>query len=112
MTRQNRCSKWIRKSTRFAIYARDGFKCVYCKSKERLTLDHYKAGNNHTHTNLLTACISCNARRKNKTIRQWFAELRLCGLKTEAIRSRIWRRLSKPLDRVLGRELSKTCARV
>lgn len=112
MSRQNRCSKWIRKSTRFAIYARDGFKCVYCKSKERLTLDHYKAGNDHSHKNLITACISCNAKRKNKTIRQWFAELRERAINTEAIRSRIWRRLSKPLDRVLGRELAKACTHV
>jgi len=71
-------SKWIRKSTRLAIYMRDGMACIYCQSAvedgERLTLDHVrpcaKGGQNGTE-NLVTCCHRCNSSRKDRSLRSW-----------------------------------------
>jgi 5-methylcytosine-specific restriction endonuclease McrA len=65
-------SKWIRPETRLRIYARDGWRCVWCPPdaprtpREHLTLDHFlsvKAGGGNETTNLLTACHRCNSQR-------------------------------------------------
>jgi 5-methylcytosine-specific restriction endonuclease McrA len=64
--RPGRSSKWITKERRAAIYARDGYKCVYCGSSGPLTLDHAvprSAGGSHHTNNLLTACRRCNCAR-------------------------------------------------
>jgi len=70
-------SGWIRRSKRLRIYARDEFRCVYCNCQYPrlgLTLDHVRArsngGHNH-HTNLVTACRSCNSSKQNRTLREW-----------------------------------------
>lgn len=74
-SRPGRSSRWISKSTRFAVYHRDGFRCVYCKPAKRaydgvgLTLDHLisrKDGGDHDPTNLVTACTKCNSSRQHK----------------------------------------------
>jgi len=70
-------SGWIRRSKRLRIYARDEFRCVYCNQQYprlSLTLDHVRArsngGHNH-HTNLVTACRSCNSSKQDRSLRQW-----------------------------------------
>lgn len=104
--------KWIRPSTRFAIYHRDSFECVYCGPRRgvKLTIDHHvsvhSGGTNH-HTNLLTACHDCNSRKRNLSSRAWLAQLRTEGVNVEALRKRITRRLKKPLDRERGRLYAK-----
>ena len=48
---------------REGIKARDGHKCVYCGSKENLTVDHVRPkskGGTDTADNLVTACRPCN----------------------------------------------------
>lgn len=65
---------WIRQDKRLAIYMRDGHACVYCTTHERLTLDHVKPvskGGTNEHTNLVTACLPCNAARGNKAVKQF-----------------------------------------
>lgn len=67
--------KWIRPEKRERIYTRDGHRCVWCQYKVGRTvtrdafpacLDHVlpreRGGSNHE-SNLVTACITCNARR-------------------------------------------------
>lgn len=52
--------------TRQNIFKRDGNKCVYCSSKENLTLDHVlprSRGGGSTWTNLVTACKTCNSKK-------------------------------------------------
>ena len=52
--------------TRYNIFKRDGNKCVYCGSKDRLTVDHVipKAkGGRTTWKNLVTACKKCNSKK-------------------------------------------------
>lgn len=74
-SRPGRSSNWIARSKRFAIYHRDGFRCVYCKPAERLydgvglTLDHLISrndGGDHDPSNLVTACKKCNSARQDK----------------------------------------------
>jgi len=81
-------SKWIRRSTRLAIYHRDGFACVYCRSTLRLTLDHVtpsnRGGRNAPH-NLVTACFSCNSARQALTMRSWYRRLREQGVDTKKL---------------------------
>ena len=67
---------WIRPEKRLALYLRDGLACVYCgvslEDGAVLTLDHLrpvsKGGSNEA-SNLVTACQTCNSRRKNRTVR-------------------------------------------
>jgi hypothetical protein len=60
---------WIRDEKRARIYRRDARRCVWCGHRRRLlTLDHVvprtHGGDNH-HSNLVTACVTCNSRRRN-----------------------------------------------
>lgn len=63
--------KPIKNALRLKVYERDGFKCVYCKSKKDLTCDHVtpesKGGETAIH-NLVTACKTCNSRKKTKSL--------------------------------------------
>jgi hypothetical protein len=77
-------SNWIRRTKRLRIYARDGWRCVWCLCKVKsgcskpgpfarettriATLDHVltrERGGTNEHTNLLTSCLSCNSERGN-----------------------------------------------
>ncbi len=73
----NNGSKWCRPARRLAIYARDGFACVYCEAKGGvLTLDHVQPtelGGTHHETNLVTACFRCNSAKQAKSLRSWLA---------------------------------------
>lgn len=68
---------WIRKTTRLAVYLRDGFRCVYCCKDLHgahpmdVTLDHIRCqsdGGTHAVTNLVTSCRSCNCSRQDTPI--------------------------------------------
>jgi 5-methylcytosine-specific restriction endonuclease McrA len=66
---------WIRNTTRYRVYQRDGWRCVWCRvdlcrvDPQRRTLDHIlvraRGGSNAT-SNLVTACLACNSRRGDK----------------------------------------------
>jgi 5-methylcytosine-specific restriction endonuclease McrA len=66
--------QWIRSEKRLAIYLRDRFRCAYCQGDlhdarpSEITLDHLETrsngGMNHE-SNLVTACLSCNSRRRD-----------------------------------------------
>jgi len=52
--------------TRFNVFLRDSFKCVYCDSPEDLTFDHLiprSKGGRTTWENIVTACAPCNLRK-------------------------------------------------
>lgn len=61
---------------RARIYIRDKFRCQYCsdhKHAKDLTLDHIlprAQGGESTPQNLVTACVSCNQRKGNRTPEQ------------------------------------------
>lgn len=105
-------SKWCRKTTRLALYHRDGFACVYClavaEDGSYLTLDHIKPcelGGTNAPSNLVTCCLSCNSAKQDATTREWFTALRDRGVDTTLIASRIRRQTARKLDRAMGRQL-------
>lgn len=57
--------------TRKNIHTRDNYTCQYCGTKEApLTLDHVlpvSRGGKSTWDNVVTACLSCNTRKANRT---------------------------------------------
>ena len=59
-----------RKISRRALFARDGWRCVYCgTSGGRLTLDHViprSRGGDSTWENVVTSCAPCNLRKGNR----------------------------------------------
>jgi len=92
--KRNQGSKWITKSKRWAIYFRDNCECVYCGRSLNdgaiLTLDHIvpcealpKPDNRHT--NLVTACLSCNSSKNDKTLEEYFSYLRALGASDKKI---------------------------
>ena len=60
-----------RKISRRALFARDGWRCVYCGSTGgRLTLDHVvprSRGGDSVWENVVTACAPCNLRKGGRT---------------------------------------------
>lgn len=63
---------------RASVYERDGCSCVYCGSKEDLTLDHAvpeSRGGSNEMSNLLTACRACNASKRDLTLEEYCKKL-------------------------------------
>jgi len=59
--------------TRFNLFLRDGFSCVYCKSPHDLTFDHViprKLGGETSWDNISAACSKCNFKKGGRTPRQ------------------------------------------
>jgi len=55
--------------TRFNVFLRDGFECVYCGSSQDLTFDHViprSKGGQTTWDNVVAACSPCNLRKGNR----------------------------------------------
>lgn len=55
------------------ILKRDNNRCLYCNSKESLTIDHVipkSRGGGDTWENLVTACTLCNHKKGNKSPRE------------------------------------------
>jgi 5-methylcytosine-specific restriction endonuclease McrA len=68
-----------RKISRRALFARDGWRCVYCGSTAgRLTLDHViprSRGGESIWENVVTACAPCNHQKGNRTLEEARMEL-------------------------------------
>ncbi len=59
--------------TRFNLFLRDRFRCVYCGSHRELTFDHVvprAQGGRTTWENVATACAPCNLRKGGRTPHQ------------------------------------------
>jgi hypothetical protein len=103
-------SKWCNPATRLALYARDGFCCIYCGATAddgaMLTLDHITAcenGGTNAPENLITACRSCNSAKQDLSPRAWGVYCKAKGIKIDwkAVR----RQAGRTLDRAEGRRL-------
>ena len=68
-----------RKISRRALFARDGWRCVYCGTASgRLTLDHViprSKGGESIWENVVTACAPCNLRKGDRSLVQAGMEL-------------------------------------
>ena len=107
-------SAWIRRSTRLAIYTRDGFRCTYCgrpvatARKPHLapllaTLDHVtprEHGGSNEPANLVTACKPCNERKASALLVSWLHKL------DNAARMRLHVQPTFAIPRAIGRALS------
>jgi hypothetical protein len=63
---------WAR--LRQQVFARDGFRCVYCGGAENLECDHVQPvveGGPTTMGNLATACEGCNSRKGPLSLEDW-----------------------------------------
>lgn len=63
---------------RLEIFARDNFTCTYCGAKDRLECDHIipiSRGGSNLHSNLTTACSSCNRSKADFLISEWSGAL-------------------------------------
>jgi 5-methylcytosine-specific restriction endonuclease McrA len=63
-----------RKISRRALFARDGWRCVYCgTSAGRLTLDHVvpkSRGGDSVWENVVTSCAPCNLKKGNRLLHE------------------------------------------
>lgn len=67
----------IPKKNRELILNRDGRKCFYCGSTERLTVDHIiplKHGGSNLASNMITSCHSCNSTKNGNRLLQVFED--------------------------------------
>jgi HNH endonuclease len=88
---QGQGMNWIRRSTREAIYHRDGDACLYCQRRRHadifsLSLDHvvpYSKGGADSPENLVTSCLDCNVLRSDRSVAD-FARL-LAGPNGESV---------------------------
>ncbi len=68
-----------RKISRRALFARDGWRCVYCGSSTgRLTLDHVvprSRGGESSWENVVTSCAPCNLRKGDRLLHEVEMEL-------------------------------------
>jgi 5-methylcytosine-specific restriction endonuclease McrA len=101
-------SKWIRPEKRQRIYKRDNHTCVYCNhsiydtADMLLTLDHLVArelGGGNEHTNLVTACKSCNSAKQDLTFRAFIQYLADQGKDTADIARRVKNATRRKLPR-------------
>ena len=69
-----------RKISRRALFARDGWRCVYCGTASgRLTLDHVvprSRGGGSEWENVVTSCAPCNLRKGNRSLEESGLEIR------------------------------------
>ena len=59
--------------TRFNLFLRDKFRCVYCGSAKELTFDHViprAQGGRTTWENVTTACAPCNLKKGNRLLHE------------------------------------------
>ena len=70
-----------RKISRRALFARDGWQCVYCGTTAgRLTLDHViprSRGGESVWENVVTSCAPCNLRKGDRSLEQVGMELKI-----------------------------------
>jgi 5-methylcytosine-specific restriction endonuclease McrA len=106
-------SKWIRKTTRARIYARDGHACVYCGAHVTdgivLSLDHVVAcelgGTNHP-SNLVTCCLSCNSAKQHSTLAAFVATLADRGQSAKRVARRVRNARRRVLPRLSATEMA------
>lgn len=108
---------WITPKKRLAIYLRDGLACCYCgqgiESGVRLTLDHLvphseTANPDNRAENLITACVSCNSARGNRSLAQFCASVAGYlnhGVTGKNILSQIRAQVARPLNLAEARDI-------
>lgn len=115
-------SNWIRRSTRLAIYERDGRRCVYCACRVypgrgtrgawAAHLDHVvpcELGGDSRPDNLVTACRACNDAKAALPLHGFLRSLAGRGVNVAAVAGRVRAAVASPLTpalRAKGRALA------
>ncbi len=90
--------------TRDRVFARDGFRCVYCGTvlpPEQLTLDHVQPrmrGGDNTPGNLVTACGPCNTRKGSRAAWSFLADLPVERANFLRYATGVWPRLRRAVE--------------
>lgn len=105
---------------RCAIYARDGFACVYCGALPRwsddkqrwssLLLDHVEPYAGNGEENLVTTCDPCNNWKGERSLDEWLRNREAYGEEPDdlaLVRQRVALHTFLPLDTVLGKRLEQ-----
>lgn len=99
-------SAWIRPDKRWAIYVRDGLRCVWC-GDDAACLDHLFARASRWRDNdprrIVSACTRCNTMRKATPPAGWLRFLRDRGQDVAAIYRRLQVVRYVPINRLAGR---------
>jgi hypothetical protein len=112
-TEKSQGMNWISQHKRLAIYLRDGLACCYCgkgvEDEVKLTLDHllpYSLGGSNKETNLVTACLSCNSARGNRSVKEFVVGVAAYhGVEAATIMKRIKNSLRRVLPLAQAKEL-------
>jgi 5-methylcytosine-specific restriction endonuclease McrA len=96
--------------TREEIFARDGWRCVYCGepfAPAALTVDHVQPqmrGGDHSSGNVVTACATCNLRKGHRRLAEFLLDEpeSLQQFRRNALH--VWPRHLRSLDEALAAE--------
>lgn len=106
---------WIRLPKRLAIYHRDGFDCIWCRSifptnelGYGLHLDHVYLGAGNEARDLVTSCPTCNSAKQKMPLVKWLEKVSLeTGEAVQEIAYRVMVALDTPLNMREGRRLAE-----
>ena len=99
--------------TRDEIFARDGFRCVYCgvvHPAAVLTLDHVQPrlrGGDRTAGNIVTACRPCNVLKGHRTLAEYLAENEVACENFFRYAEHVWPRHIRAVREELARRASR-----
>lgn len=112
----------ISRKVRREVYYRDDLRCVYCfrqcvpfvlpGTPMAATLEHrvcHSKGGDDTAGNLVTACIHCNSRRRDMSMRSWLEQL--AAEHGEDHADEVRRQLKNRVRRVLREDEAREWAR-
>ena len=95
--------------TRDQIFARDGYRCVYCGEvfpAEELTVDHVQPrvrGGDRSGGNLVTACRGCNTLKGHRKLAEFLAGEPVARTHFFALASFVWPRHLRAVEEQIAR---------
>jgi 5-methylcytosine-specific restriction endonuclease McrA len=95
--------------SREALFARDGYRCVYCGlvfPADQLSVDHVEPrvrGGDHSGGNVVCACTGCNLRKGHRRLADFLAEEPESRRNFFRLARYIWPRHRRAVVEVLGK---------
>lgn len=93
---------------REAVFARDGYRCVYCGGVypvELLSVDHVQPrvrGGDRSGGNLVTACEGCNVAKGHRRLSEYLRDVPAARENFNRHARHVWARLLRDLDQEIG----------
>src|SRR5262245_53471418 len=98
--------------TRSEIFARDGYRCVYCGlvfPPDELSVDHVQPrsrGGDRSGGNLVTACKACNVRKGRRRVAEYLAADHTAHANFRRYAVHVWRRHLRALEEDMRKQRS------